>query len=145
MVDTIRCETDLDLTEDFFRKLLLGAIDKKEDNRKIEEHPPANPQSPSNAQHTTLPDRSASIRTTNSRAWSETDNVASPTRQFSFPVVDRSLSTLQEVPTAESFGGQPPVLQKRQSTFKSRPSQSPEETSPPRRFSSLKNLGHFRS
>ena len=36
MVDTIKCQSELDLTQDFFQKLLLGAIDKREDNKKIE-------------------------------------------------------------------------------------------------------------
>lgn len=41
MVDTIKCESELDLTEQFFEKLLLGAIDKRMDRKKIETHDPA--------------------------------------------------------------------------------------------------------
>lgn len=33
MVDTVKCQTDADLTEPFFRKLLLGAIDKMVDQQ----------------------------------------------------------------------------------------------------------------
>lgn len=33
MVDTVKCQTDADLTEPFFRKLLLGAIDKFVDHQ----------------------------------------------------------------------------------------------------------------
>lgn len=32
MVDTVRCQTEADLTERFFKKLLLGAIDKAVDH-----------------------------------------------------------------------------------------------------------------
>lgn len=32
MVDTIHCSTEADLTEEFFHKLLLGAIDKVADH-----------------------------------------------------------------------------------------------------------------
>ena len=41
MVDTIKCESELDLTEQFYEKLLLGAIDKRMDRKKIETHDPA--------------------------------------------------------------------------------------------------------
>lgn len=41
MVDTIKCESELDLTEQFYEKLLLGAIDKRLDRKKIETHDPA--------------------------------------------------------------------------------------------------------
>lgn len=41
MVDTIKCESEVDLTEQFYEKLLLGAIDKRLDRKKIETHDPA--------------------------------------------------------------------------------------------------------
>ena len=36
MVDTIQCQSELDLTEEFFEKLLLGAIDKGLDRKKMD-------------------------------------------------------------------------------------------------------------
>ena len=40
MVDTIRCQSELDLTEKFYEKLLIGAIDKRLDRTKVEAHSP---------------------------------------------------------------------------------------------------------
>ena len=42
MVDTIKCQSELDLTDDFFEKLLLGAIDTRMDRKKMDVHDPAN-------------------------------------------------------------------------------------------------------
>ncbi len=42
MVDTIKCQSELDLTPDFFEKLLLGAIDKGLDRKQVEVHDPVN-------------------------------------------------------------------------------------------------------
>ena len=41
MVDTIQCQSELDLTESFYEKLLLGSIDKRLDRKKIEANDPA--------------------------------------------------------------------------------------------------------
>lgn len=41
MVDRIQCKSELDLTESFFEKLLLGAINKRFDHEKMEPHDPA--------------------------------------------------------------------------------------------------------
>ena len=41
MVDTIKCQSELDLTESFYEKLLLGAIDKRWDHQKVAAHDPA--------------------------------------------------------------------------------------------------------
>ena len=40
MVDTIKCGSELDLTHQFFEKLLLGAIDKRLDQSEMETHDP---------------------------------------------------------------------------------------------------------
>ena len=42
MVDTVPCQSELDLTEQFFEKLLLGAIDKSLDRKQMEANVPAN-------------------------------------------------------------------------------------------------------
>lgn len=41
MVDTIQCQSELDLTEEFFEKLLLGAIDARLDRKEMDVHDPA--------------------------------------------------------------------------------------------------------
>ena len=131
MVDTVRCESELDLTDDFFRKLLLGAIDRliDEEDQKQQQHPssPVQPDIINNippnpyvaAQYNTLPVRSASGRTNISRTFSESDTVP-PSRGYSFPV-DSPLEPLQEVPSRDdaAAGGRPvPMLRSRQGTLR---------------------------
>lgn len=38
MIDTIKCQSELDLTPAFREKLLLGAINKSLDHKKMETH-----------------------------------------------------------------------------------------------------------
>lgn len=42
MIDTIKCETEHDLTEAFYEKLLLGAINEGLDRKEMKDHNPVN-------------------------------------------------------------------------------------------------------
>lgn len=68
MVDTIRCQSDLDLTEAFYEKLLLGAISKKLDHKQIAAHEPAKDNQDFNFP---LPHRSTTLLNGKEPQWSD--------------------------------------------------------------------------
>ena len=107
MVDTIKCQSELDLTEPFFEKLLLGAIDKRMDRKKIEAHNPVR-----HDQDTihAMPYRSKAPGTDKERQWSSDDYpVGSSGRGTSgHPNRHSTMRTLVESPidarqTAQTF------------------------------------------
>ena len=90
-VDTIKCQSEVDLTKNFFEKLLLGAIDKRGDHEKMEAQAPKLEES-SHAQEqplSTLSHRLLSIGKGKERRFSDDDDtlVGSSTRWNSFPTV----------------------------------------------------------
>ena len=109
MIDTIKCQSELDLTEEFYQKLLLGAIDKNFDHEKMEAHNPAE-EDPEDAP--ALPYRSRMAGKGKERRWSDDETIAvSSNRQSS---VNRSstMQTLYESPIGDAgpksaFGERP--------------------------------------
>ena len=80
MVDFIKCQTERDLTDAFFEKLLLGAIDKRFDNEEMEAHHSVK-DSPNKI--LTLPHRSQTAGKGKERQWSEDGTIVqSPTSAF---------------------------------------------------------------
>ncbi|KAL9609317.1 MAG: hypothetical protein Q9167_005904 [Letrouitia subvulpina] len=142
MVDTIQCQSEVDLTEDWFRKLLLGAIDKREDNRKIEDQQIAD-----DAANAVLPDRSISSRTSHSRPFSEVDTLVGPSRGYSFPI-DTNSTTLHESPIVEKSNLHHPFSQRANETASmTTTTGTKQKASPPPRSStieSIKKLGRPR-
>ena len=110
MIDTIKCESELDLTEAFYEKLLLGAIDKRLDHTKIETHHPAK-----DDQETTIapPYRPKTIGKGKERRWSDEEIVvASSSRWDSYANRSSTMQTLYESSTgdarpASTFGERP--------------------------------------
>ena len=102
MVDTIRCQSELDLTEAFFEKLLLGAIDKGFDRKKMIPHDPVKDGQDS------LPSLSHRFKTTGKgkeRQWSGDETlVGSSSRGNSTRHPNRSstMQTLNESPTDDA-------------------------------------------
>ena len=138
MIDTIQCVSEADLTENFYRKLLTGAIDKREDKKRLEEQSAPAPhleQASATARNITLPDRSASNATNVSRSFSETETLVAPSRGVSFPV-ETPLNTLQEEPAAEnSTLPRIPTVQSRQNSWRPHSAGESDRTSPPTRHS----------
>lgn len=122
MVDTIRCQSDLDLTEEFYEKLLLGAIDDRLDHQTMEAHSPA-----TDGQDTAraLPHRSKTTDKGKERQWSGDTVVASSSRGHSMhPNRASTMQTLYESPIDDA---------RPKPTFETRPSNmpTPRHTSPP--------------
>ena len=112
MVDTIRCQSELDLTKNFFEKLLLGAIDGRWDREEIDVHDPA--EHGQDAYHG-IPHRpKASSTDRTERPWSEAEtlvgssrrgNSFQPNRSSTMPTrVESPVETAQSAP---SFEGNP--------------------------------------
>lgn len=112
MVDTIKCQSDLDLTEAFFEKLLLGAIDKRLDHKKI------HPNSAKDDQDTlALPHRSKTTGKGKERQSSDDATlVAYSSRRNSLHANRASTmrtlyeSPIDDAPTKPNFGGRPPNM-----------------------------------
>ena len=80
MVDFIKCQTERDLTDAFFEKLLLGAIDKRLDHEEMKAQHPVR-DSPNET--LTLPHRSQTAGKGKERQWSEDETIVqSPTLAF---------------------------------------------------------------
>ena len=102
MVDTIQCQSELDLTEAFFEKLLLGAIDKGLDRKKMDAHNPlrAAQESPPPLSH-----RFKATGKGKERQWSGDDTlVGSSSRGNSMHYPNRSstMRTLNESPADDA-------------------------------------------
>ena len=123
MVDTIKCQSEVDLTEIFFEKLLLGAIDKRWDHEKIETQAPKLEESSHTQEQrsSTLPHRLLSMGKGKERQFSDDDTlVGSSTRWNSFPTPANS--TLQTLYEAQRTGDPTSQSKKRMPTFEERPS-----------------------
>ncbi len=91
MVDYIKCQSELDLTHTFFEKLLLGAIDKRLDHKKMEAHGPAKDG------HDTafaLPNRSRTIGKEQERQWPDDETLVGSSNRGNSLHANRS-STMQ--------------------------------------------------
>lgn len=123
MVDTIKCQSDLDLTETFYEKLLLGAIDKRLDHKKIEAHHPAE-----DSQDTALalPLRNKTIDKGKDRRWSDNETLVASSSRWNSLHGHRS-STMQPVYESPIDDARPAA------TFEGRPSNmtSSRHSSPP--------------
>lgn len=97
MVDTVKCESELDLTEQFFEKLLLGAIDKRLDRKKIETHDPAGYGQDT---HHAMPHRSKAPGKGKERQWSGHDSLPESSSRGNSFHTDRfsGMQTLVESP-----------------------------------------------
>ena len=111
MVDTIKCESELDLTEEFFEKLLLGAIDKRLDHQKVTAHHPAND---SQDLVPTLPHRSKTVGNGKEPQWLDDETlVASSSRRNSLHANRASTmqtlhgSPIDDARTKPAFEGRP--------------------------------------
>ena len=106
MVDTIQCQSELDLDEFFYEKLLLGAIDKRLDRKKIEAHDPA-----THGQDTyhEIPHRPKAPGTDRERPWSEAETLVSSSRHGNSLHANRSstMRTLIESPVEAAQTAQP--------------------------------------
>lgn len=112
MVDTIKCQSELDLTDAFYEKLLLGAIDNRLDHTKIEAHHSSKDDGDNVP---ALPHRSKTevIGKGKARQWSDDETVvASPIRGNPLPA-NRSatIQTLHESPT--DYAGPLPTFENR--------------------------------
>lgn len=121
MVDTIKCQSELDLTEKFYEKLLLGAIDKRLDHKKLEAHHPAE-----DGQDTALalPLRSKIINKGKDRRWSDNETLVAPTSRGNSLQGHRS-STMQPVYESPIDDARPAA------PFERRPSNMTTSSSPP--------------
>ena len=121
-VDTIKCQSEVDLTKNFFEKLLLGAIDNRWDHKKMETQAPKLEES-SHAQEqplSALPHRLLSMGKGIERRLSDDDTlVGSSTRWNSFPTP--ASSTLQTLYEAQWTDDPTSQSKKRMSTFEERP------------------------
>lgn len=135
MVDTIKCQSEIDLTKKFFEKLLLGAIDKRWDHEKMEAQSPKFEESSHTQEQpsSTLPYRLLSMGKGKERQFSDDDTlVGSSTRWNSFPTPANS--TLQTLYEAQRTDDPTSQSKKPMSTFEERPSentQTSQQPSPP--------------
>lgn len=111
MVDTIKCQSELDLTEAFYEKLLLGAIDKRLDHQKVAAHLPAKD---SQDFVPTLSYRPKTTGKGKERQWSDDETlVASSSRGNSLHANRASTmqplyeSPIEDVRTKPNFEGRP--------------------------------------
>ena len=106
MVDTIQCQSELDLTELFYEKLLLGAIDKRLDRKKIEAHDPA--KHGQDAYHE-IPHRTKAPGTDRERPWSEAETLVGSSRRGNSLHANRSstMRTPIESPVEAAQSAQP--------------------------------------
>lgn len=111
MVDRIQCQSELDLTEDFYEKLLLGAIDKRLDHKKLEANDPAR-----DGQDTTfaLPDRLKATGKAIEQRWSGDETLVASSSRWNSLRTNRSstMPPLNESPTDDArptptFGERP--------------------------------------
>ena len=106
MVDTIKCQSELDLTEGFFEKLLLGAIDKRFDRKEIEAHDPTEYDQET---HDPMPHRAKAPGTDRERPWSEAETLVGSSRRGNSFHPNRS-STMRspiESPVEAAHSAQP--------------------------------------
>lgn len=131
MVDTVKCQEMEDLTEDFFRKLLLGAIDRREDSMAQNAHrtasqTPHNSPPPSHA----LQHRPHSTETTNHAHFSDDDDtVVGGSSRYNTFSAHPALETLHEVQKGDALIPHHPT---RMSTLPHRPVASSSSTYRPR-------------
>ena len=111
MVDTIKCQSELDLTEAFFEKLLLGAIDKRLDRQKVAAHSPAND---SQDLVPTLPYRSKTVGNGKEPHWADDETLVASSSRGNSLHANRSstMQTLHESPIHDArpksaFEGRP--------------------------------------
>ena len=106
MVDTIQCQSELDLDEFFYEKLLLGAIDKRLDRKKIETHDPV--KHGQDAYHE-IPHRAKAQSTDRERPWSEAETLVGSSRRGNSFHTNRSstMQTLIESPVEAARSAQP--------------------------------------
>ena len=111
MVDTIQCQSELDLTELFFEKLLLGAIDSRLDRQKIEAHDPA--KYGQDAYHE-IPHRAKAQGIDRERPLSEVETLVGSSRPGNSLHANRSStmrtpieSPIEEAQSAQPFGRNP--------------------------------------
>ena len=100
MVDRVQCQSVLDLSHEWFEKLLLGAIDKKLDRKKIEVHDPATdvPDTSSTLSHRFKPDDKGK-----ERQGSDDDTIVGSSRYNSLHSNRTStMKTLIESPTDDA-------------------------------------------
>ena len=112
MVDTIKCQSERDLTEDFFEKLLLGAIDRRLDRKEIDAYDPAEHGQDAYHEISHRPKASGTNRT--ERPWSEAEtlvgssrrgNSFQPSRSSTMPTpIESPVETAQ---SAHPFGRNP--------------------------------------
>lgn len=96
MVDTIKCKTELDLTETIYEKLLLSAIDKCLDHTKMEAQHRAKDGQDTNP---ALPVRSKTTGKGKQRQWSDDETLVTSSSRWNSLHANRS-STMQ--PSHES-------------------------------------------
>ena len=113
MVDTIQCQSELDLTESFYEKLLLGAIDKRLDRKKIEAHDPTTHGQDTYHDHE-IPHRAKAPGTDRVRPWSEAETLVGSSRHGNSLHANRSStmrtpieSPIEAAQTAQPFERNP--------------------------------------
>ena len=133
MVDTIPCKSELDLTESFYEKLLLGAIDKPLDRKKIESHDPA--EYGQDTYHD-LPHRAKAPGTKSERPFSEAETLVNSSRRGNSWHANRSstMPTTIESPVEAAQSAQP--FQRNPSNMTSSRHASPP-LEPPRRRTTI--------
>lgn len=99
MIDTIKCKSELDLTEAFFKKLLLGAIDKSLDHKKMEDHDLAKF---SRSNDPTLPHRPIMIGKGKERQWSDDETLIGSSSRWNSVSGNRASTTLHKSPTSDA-------------------------------------------
>ena len=111
MVDRIQCQSELDLTELFYKKLLLGAIDKTLDRKELEAHDPTKYDQEA---HDPIPHRAKAPSTGRESQWSgDTTAVGSSSRGNSFYTNRSSTmrtpieSPVELTQSAQTFGRNP--------------------------------------
>ncbi len=136
MVDTIKCESELDLTEDFYEKLLLGAIDKRLDRKKIEAH------SSARGGHDTASPLSFRFKIPGKgkeRQWSDDDTLVGPSSRWNSQRTKRTstMRTLNESPVDDA--GHTHAFDERQSNMTNFRHASPPSagSGPPRRHTTF--------
>lgn len=112
MVDTVQCQSELDLTEAFYEKLLLGAINKKLDHEKIAAHEPAKD---GHDFIPALPHRSKTVLNGKEPQWSDDETLVASSSRGNSLHANRS-STMQTLHESSIEDARP------QPAFEGRPS-----------------------
>ena len=130
MVDTIQCQSELDLTEGFFEKLLLGAINTRLDRKEIETHDPA--KYGQDTYHK-IPHRAKAPGTDRERPWSEAETLVGSSRPGNsfHPIRSSTMRTPIESPVEAAQSAQP--FEQNPSNMTSFGHASPPLDAPPRR------------